>query len=188
LPANPPFVAALKAFGPMFLTFLAGAGVGAAVTRSTSAPTVVYVQPSAQSPSTPLAPSAESLAPAVDTSAPDEVVGPSAPPPKRVVAPDASSSSSRSALNAERALLDRGRMAFARGDAAACLGLLDEHRARYPRGVLGEERDALAIRALVALGRTSEAHTLASKFEQSYPTSLMLPAVKAALGESSSAN
>jgi hypothetical protein len=85
--------------------------------------------------------------------------------------------------NAERALLDLATTAFARGEPAESLGALDRHRQRYPNGLFAEEREALAIRALVGLGRTTEARERGRLFVAKYPNSLMFPAVEAALRE-----
>ena len=84
-------------------------------------------------------------------------------------------------LVAERKLLDVARSAFTRGDLTDCLTALDAHRAKYPAGVLTEEREALAVRTLAALGRTERARARGEHFRTKYPTSLMLPVVEAAL-------
>jgi hypothetical protein len=83
---------------------------------------------------------------------------------------------------AERALLDRARSAFARGDHEASLAALEEHEARYRAGILAEEREALAVRTLAALGRTAQARERGQRFVARYPGSLMRPAVEAAMG------
>jgi hypothetical protein len=54
--------------------------------------------------------------------------------------------------------------AFARGDAAGALSLIDKIAERFPAGRLGQEREALAIEALARAGRTSEASARARAF------------------------
>jgi hypothetical protein len=79
-------------------------------------------------------------------------------------------------------------MAIVRGQPAAGLSLLDDHASRFPRGQLAEERDALRIQALAALGRRDEALGRAVRFRRAYPQSLLLPAIDAALSESTDAS
>ena len=81
----------------------------------------------------------------------------------------------------ERALLDRARASYARGDHLQALAVLDDHKARYAAGLLAEEREALAVRTLSALGRTTEVRERGQRFAARYPGSLMLPAVEAAM-------
>jgi hypothetical protein len=78
-------------------------------------------------------------------------------------------------------LLDAARAVLASEDPARSLSVLDEHRRRFPRGQLGEEREALAVQALVALGRYDEARERAARFRAAVPNSLFLPSVDATL-------
>ena len=84
-------------------------------------------------------------------------------------------------MNEERSLVDAARVAYSRGDSATSLTLLEKHRGVHPNGLLSEEREALAVRVLVAAGRKTEAHERGRRFEKRYPDSVMLPAVLAAL-------
>jgi hypothetical protein len=86
-------------------------------------------------------------------------------------------------LAAERSLLDVARGALARGEAADALVAVERHGHEYPQGVLVEEREAIAVKALVALGRRDEARVRAARFEQRFPNGIMLRAVKGALGD-----
>jgi hypothetical protein len=86
-----------------------------------------------------------------------------------------------SPLAAERELLDRARKALARGDTPDAERALDLHTRRHPAGILLEEREALAIKVLVDLGRAEEARRRASKFKERYPRSLFGPAVDEAI-------
>jgi hypothetical protein len=87
-----------------------------------------------------------------------------------------------SPLAAERELLDRARRALARGDTPDAERALDLHARRHPAGLLLEEREALAIKVLLDLGRADEARRRAAKFKERYPRSLFGPAVDEAIG------
>jgi hypothetical protein len=85
-------------------------------------------------------------------------------------------------LAEQQALLDVARSAFARSDYAATLAALATHFQRYPKSVLGEEREALGIKALAATGRTAEAKARAARFKAQFPQSLLLPSVQDSVG------
>lgn len=70
----------------------------------------------------------------------------------------------------EAQLLQRAHDALQSGPARA-LELTREHAARFPSGVLAQEREVVAIEALVQLGRADEARTRAASFIQAYPGS-----------------
>ena len=101
-----------------------------------------------------------------------------APPP----APRATASARDEGLAAERALLDEAQRALSAGRSADALELVGRHAAEHPRGRLGEEREGLWIRALIAAGRSDEARVRAERFKRSHPRSLLLPALEAAVG------
>lgn len=84
-------------------------------------------------------------------------------------------------LAAERALLETAKTALGRGDPATALATLERHAQRYPRAQLAEEREALAVQALAASGRHAEARARAERFERTFPSSMLLPAVRSAL-------
>jgi hypothetical protein len=84
-------------------------------------------------------------------------------------------------LAAERALLALSKTAIGRRDYAAALDNLDRHTREFPRGQLAEEREALAIQALQGLGRASEARARATRFKATYPRSMLMPIIDAAL-------
>jgi hypothetical protein len=92
--------------------------------------------------------------------------------------PPAAPASSRDQLAAESALLDLARIAVAQGDGDRALQAVDRHRVEFPSGLLAEEREALAIKALHLLGRDAEARARAARFERAYPQSLFLPALR----------
>jgi hypothetical protein len=97
---------------------------------------------------------------------PPEAVTPlpavSAPLPARSAAPAARSSEYALISEAERLRLSSPERA---------LSLTDEHARLYPHGALSEERDVLAIEALVRLGRLPRARGLAERFAATYPGS-----------------
>ena len=68
----------------------------------------------------------------------------------------------------ERTLLDEARVAVEREDGAAALVTTEEHARRYPRGILVQEREAIAVRALVLLGRIDEARARVDRFRQAF--------------------
>lgn len=165
-------------------TFVVGAVVGASLHAVLQAPAperVVYVE----RPAAPIAmappPPASSLAPETPPPSPTALPTASLSVPSAHASARAAPSSSGSSLQAERALLDDARSALGSHDAAAALTLLADHDRRFPRGQLGEEREALAIQALVMLGRNDEARARAAHFRATSPNSLFLPAVDAAL-------
>jgi hypothetical protein len=84
-------------------------------------------------------------------------------------------------LAGERVLLERARSALARGDGEQALAAANQHATKYPHGQLAEEREALAIQALVAAGRAKEAADRAGRFRLAYPDSVLLPVVDEAL-------
>lgn len=87
-----------------------------------------------------------------------------------------------SPMNVERLLVEQAAAALARAQADEALKACDQHAAQFPTGHLIEERESVAIRALVLLGRQSEALTRAKAFREQFPESLLLDVVDAAIG------
>ncbi len=58
-------------------------------------------------------------------------------------------------------------------DPGKALALAEEGHARFPGGVFWQEREALAISALVKLGRSGEAKSRARRFVERHPESPM---------------
>jgi hypothetical protein len=97
-------------------------------------------------------------------------------------APAAPAAHARGAdLAAERAILDVARTALARGDGAGSLAAAQDHARKFPRGALAEEREAIAVQALVLSGDVPAARQRAERFRRAFPGSLLLPAVAAAV-------
>lgn len=96
-----------------------------------------------------------------------------APLPNENSAPEAASQ------GGERALLMRAQVALTRALASDALAALSEHRSRYPRGQLTEEREALWVQALAA-SHDARAASAAESFVARYPSSIFREAVEAA--------
>jgi hypothetical protein len=67
-------------------------------------------------------------------------------------------------------LLQRARQAIS-GSAAQALALTDEHAACFPRGALSQEREMLAVQALLQLGRAGEARARGKRLLAAFPAS-----------------
>jgi outer membrane protein assembly factor BamD (BamD/ComL family) len=51
------------------------------------------------------------------------------------------------------------------------LAKLEEHARRFPNGTLAQEREVMAIDALLRLGRRADAESRAERFKQTYARS-----------------
>jgi hypothetical protein len=98
-------------------------------------------------------------------------------------AASASAAPALTGLARERELLDRARDALAHGDGAAALAEATSHERAFPQGALREERLALQVRALFALGERGEARARARAFAAEFPNSFLTPALESALAE-----
>jgi len=74
----------------------------------------------------------------------------------------------------EATLLERARHELGKSPARA-LAMTREHEQRFPRGVLVQEREVIAIEALKRLGRTGPAAARAAEFERRYRGSVHQP-------------
>jgi len=63
------------------------------------------------------------------------------------------------------------------------LELAAQHERDYAQGIFGQEREVIAIDALVALQRTGAAEARARRFLESYPRSAHAPRIRTLLGE-----
>lgn len=93
-------------------------------------------------------------------------------------APSASTAFSSENYAEELALLQPARAALARGDFAAALQAIADHKRQFPSGLLGEERDALRARALSGMHRNDEARRAAAVFRRNYPRSVFLKSLE----------
>jgi len=111
-----------------------------------------------------------------------EAAPPPAPAPAR--RPHATEPAApRSSLDTERLLVEQAASALARGQAAQALEACERHAALFPNGKLVEERESVAIRALVAAGRRDEAKQRALAFRARFPESMLQGVIDAALAE-----
>ncbi len=126
-------------------------------------------------------------APSVQASA---VTPESAPPPPPPPSGALSASSTPSVVaprvteddpEAEALLLRRAQDSLA-SEPARTLALCREHARRFPRGLLAQEREVLAIDALIRLGRTSDATQRAQAFAAAHPSSPHRRRIDALLG------
>lgn len=85
-------------------------------------------------------------------------------------APPASRAKPQTDLAAEARLLEQARAALG-SNASLSLSLCAEHARSFPRGLLSQEREIIAIQALERIGRTSEAEARAQRFADAHPGS-----------------
>jgi hypothetical protein len=145
---------------------LAVAVVGAGVTT-------YMMMPAREVP--PASPQMPTMAPAIAPS-PAPTPEPISTAVEAPVAPSATASSVRRAAapqvvdDTRQEIADLAEAKRALGsDPARALAIVEAARQKYPHGVLGEEREAVGIFALSALGRTAEARTRAASFLSRHP-------------------
>lgn len=114
---------------------------------------------------------APTLAPrAVQPRAP-AVATENARPPAPTVAPSVHRPATPAEASASEAdLLGTAQAALA-GDPGKALNLSEQHARTFPRGVLVQEREVIAIEALTRLGRSADALARAERFLKAYPSS-----------------
>lgn len=158
---------------------------GAAAGALVASPAVVWRLQSTPSavPSHEAAPTPPPREP-VNTASPLVPQAPVAPPvnsapeeqkPRAEAAPSAATPS----LADETRLLEMAQRELAARRPSAALSLLDEHSRRFSRGALGQERTLARILALCALDRTEEARRAASAFMTAWPSSPLVPRLRA---------
>jgi TolA-binding protein len=92
------------------------------------------------------------------------------------------SASAQAEREDELSLIQRAHAALRSGQAASALELTQEHAKTYPRGVLGQEREVIAVEALQRLGRYGEARSRGDAFLRVFPKSSHARRVRAILG------
>ncbi len=90
--------------------------------------------------------------------------------PKRSAESRSGATDDAASMVEEHRLLRAARASLADNPQQA-FNLTQEHRRRFPQGMLSQEREVLAIEALSRLGKSSEARTRAGQFSQRYPDS-----------------
>ena len=124
-------------------------------------------------------PSKESASP-VDPALPVELASPVEPaPPSQLPGEAAIAEKSET----EVSYLRRARAAL-KSDPAQALELANGHPLRFPHGALDQEREVVAIDALVRLGRRGESRARADAFRARYPSSAHLTRLDALVGGS----
>ncbi len=136
----------------------------------------------------PLSPQPEPPLQAIVPSDLEQIDAPSAAISPSQAMPSPIASDANSSLAIERRLLDEARQDLARGEPQAGLAPLDRHAKRFPKGILTEEREALAVRLLAALGQGDAATSRAENFHRRFPNSLFTPAVDNAIATISRRN
>jgi outer membrane protein assembly factor BamD (BamD/ComL family) len=91
--------------------------------------------------------------------------------PNAAAAEEIARNTRASHLHEESAMILDARSVLRAGDPSRALRLLDGARARFPQGILAQEREALAIEALVRSGQRALAAKRAESFLRDYPKS-----------------
>jgi hypothetical protein len=127
-------------------------------------------------PSPALTMSAKIAGPAPALSAPASAVE-----PPRAEAPTPSTALQTASVPSETDLVGEAQTVLVANPARA-LALCDRHRRLYPRGVLVQEREVLAIEALERLGRHLDASARGTRFLEAFPGSAHRSKVAAIVG------
>ena len=124
-----------------------------------------------------------SAAPVVTASAAPTVIGTASATPI-VTAPRPSSTSAASAapLAPESLMISRAHDALLQGAPDRALALAADHARAYPKGALAQEREVIAIEALVAQGRKADGRSRATSFRTAYPGSAHLGRIERLVG------
>lgn len=206
LPSDAQLAALAAKLGPV-LTGVGGGAVGASMATKTKlgvaalgaagAGVLAWALLSGREAPSPVKPAATAVqsrtAPTVTPSGANEP--PAALAPNGAPTPDGAPASSETAPSAARPavappfrpaeseaeFLERARGALGQSPAAA-LSLANQHRARFPAGVLAEEREVIAIEALKRLGRSAEAERRVEAFARRFPGSAYRKKLEAGTG------
>lgn len=117
--------------------------------------------------------------PSTSQAAPETAVAPAAAAPEPAPTPPTparrpTASASAPDPVAELHLLELAQQAL-RSDPARALAIAEQHKQRFAHGQFAQEREMLAIQALVALGQNDRAAARARAFARRYPDSSHLP-------------
>jgi hypothetical protein len=173
----------LKAGAVAIAIGLAGGGLWLAKPKSTPAEHTA-VATSTQND----APRADSTGDTAPSTTPSNAEGDKGEPKLDTVAPESPGHGTTKERNpqsldspSESDLLGRAHAAL-RSDPARALALADEHRRKFPNGVLVQEREVLSIEALERLGRHADAVSRADRFLRNFPGSAHRSKVNAVIG------
>ncbi len=171
---------ALKALGAKIAVALAvaGAAIGASavwVHVRAAADHAVSSPPVTQAPAPTVTPNVDpaAAAPSEPVAAPSDPA-PSDPEPQAASDSTAKPSAEqrrRDQLSAESSLLTQARAELRKGDARGAQQVLNKLQAQFPKGMLGQEREVLAIEVLAARGNATAAKHRAQAFIAAYPES-----------------
>ncbi|WP_437484952.1 RNA polymerase sigma factor [Sorangium sp. So ce1014] len=174
--------------------FLGGAGVGAGVLYAALPPAaapVVFVRAEVEGAAPERAEraaigrgeraagglaTADAVVNAGPPAAVDVAVGAPSRAPSRKAAPPGEHDTTE-----ESALLSSAGLALSEGKATEALDVLALHERNYPRSPRAQQREALAIQALVQAGRRADAGARAERFRAAFPDAMFLPAIEAAM-------
>jgi hypothetical protein len=168
---------------PLLGAFVAGGIAGGVAVATLVPPRVIVIErPAASTPVPAPAIATREAAPEAAAPAPNVDTLPEARPPAGA-SPDRERDANRgdAGLGKEKAILDVARTALGRGDGANAFAAVQRHASEFPRGQMSEEREALAVQALIQLGRERDAVERGARFHQTYPNSILGPVVDAAL-------
>lgn len=175
-----------KAAALVAIAFAGGVAIGELHGRSAAPPALPAPSPSSSQALTQPGPSAsiESPTPEVTASATQTAsASPSAAPSTH--SPDKSGPVESTDLEAEQALIDTARAALSRGRSADVLRAANEHATRFPRGRLSQEREMLAISALLMSGNRAGAEARGQRFKSAFPKSMYVTTIDELLGTTS---
>jgi hypothetical protein len=145
-------------------------GVGLTLGRpSRPASVSVTTAPTATGPSV-TAPTSVALPAPSAPASPSRPAEPATQAEPSASAPSSKSSQAPNKPASEAALLEQARRALSSSPNYA-LQLANQHRARFPNGVLSQEREVIAIEALRRLHRVSDADQRAGAFSKAFPGS-----------------
>jgi hypothetical protein len=120
----------------------------------------------------------------VDGHEPSEVAAPAPQPtsdePRRARTAPEAGRGERGAAPSEMQLIRRAHL-LTKSDPRAALRILSEHAARFPEGAFAQEREVLAIDALLQAGWKDEAQARGRRFMQDHPDSPHVPRLRALL-------
>jgi hypothetical protein len=134
--------------------------------------------PAVAQPSAARAPSIQAAPALLDPASPSLAANPPPPAPALVDAPAdpaAAQAERQSRLREESQMVAGARGLLRGGQAVAALARLEEARAKFPGGVLGQEREALSIEALAESGQRAVARERARAFLRAWPSSPHAP-------------
>lgn len=160
------------------LVILSAALVTAAAATTTYVAMSAAPKPAPAVATTTLPPAPTVIAPSAAPSPQPIEPAPKATAPPRAPVAARSPSVSQSELREEAALVDEARAALAAGDLGTASDRLARADARFPRGRLAEEREALAVRIASAAGDGVRASKLARAFLARHPTSPLRPSME----------